>query len=233
MSDGTVPYPNQNSNLQDSNISVRPRLPRQEIPPFSGDPLQFQSFWEIFDSSIHSNTSLAPISKLSYLKTLLTGKAKDALNSLGLTSGNHVEAVAILKSRFGDPQVVIQSNIDILLALHPISSSSNITDLRKIYDKVEAVSRNLQRFEVHAEHFGPILIAVLVENLPSDLHLQVSRNIPQGKWEISKLLDESEKELLSRERINISNSDKPSSNFKIIEAIVVPTIFFFIIRTVY
>ena len=31
--------------------------------------------------------------------------------------------------------------------------------------------------------------------------------MPQGKWEISKLLDEFEKELLSRERINILNSD--------------------------
>ena len=39
MSDRTVPYPIQNSNSQNSNISVRPRLPRQEIPPFSGDPL--------------------------------------------------------------------------------------------------------------------------------------------------------------------------------------------------
>ena len=55
--------------------------------------------------------------------------------------------MAILKSRFGDPQVVIQSNVDILLALHPVSSSSNITELRKIYDKVETVSRNLQHFE--------------------------------------------------------------------------------------
>ena len=89
MSDGSVPYPIQNSNLQNSNISVRPRLPRQEIPPFSGDPLQVQSFWEIFDSSIHSNTSLPPINKFSYLKTLFTGKAKDALNSLELTSGNY------------------------------------------------------------------------------------------------------------------------------------------------
>ena len=117
MSDGTV----QNSNLQNSNISVRPRLTRQEIPPFSCDPLQLQSFWEIFDSSIHSNTSLPPINKFSYLKTLFTGKAKDALNSLELTSGNYDKAVAILKSRFGDPQVVIQSNIDILLALRQIS----------------------------------------------------------------------------------------------------------------
>ena len=138
MSDRTVPYPIQNSNFQNSNISFWPR-PR----------------------SIHSNTSLAPVTKFSYVKTLLTGKAKDALNSLELTSGNYDEAVATLKSRFGDPQVVIQSNVDILLALHPVSSSSNITELRKIYDEVETVSRNLQHLEVHAEHFGPILIAVL------------------------------------------------------------------------
>ena len=38
MSDGTVPYPIQNSDSQSSNISVWPRLPRQEILPFSGDP---------------------------------------------------------------------------------------------------------------------------------------------------------------------------------------------------
>ena len=195
MSGATVPYPIQNSNLQNSNISVRPRVPRQEIPSLSGDPLQFQSSWEIFDSSVHSNTSFAPINKFSYLKTFLTGKAKDALNSLELTSGNCDKAVAILKSRFGDFQVDIQSNIDILLALHPISSSSNITDLRKIYDKVETVSRNLQRFEVSAEHFSGILIAVLMKKLPSDLRLQVSRNIPQGKWKISKLLGEFENEL--------------------------------------
>ena len=67
------------------------------------------------------------------------------LNSLELTSKNYDEAVAILKSRFGDPQVVIQSSIDILLALHPVSSSSNITDLRKICDKVETVSRSSYR----------------------------------------------------------------------------------------
>ena len=98
------------------------------------------------------------------------------LNSLELTSENYDEAVAILKSRFGDPHV----------------------------------SRQLQRFEVHAEHFGPILIVVLMKNLPSGLRLQVSRNMPQGKCEISKLLDEFEKEFLSREGINILNSDNPN-----------------------
>ena len=40
MSDATVPYHIQNSNPQNSNIPARPRVPRQEIPSLSGDPLQ-------------------------------------------------------------------------------------------------------------------------------------------------------------------------------------------------
>ena len=46
-----------------------------------------------------------------------------------------------------------------------------------------------------------------MKNLPSGLRLQVSRNMLQGKWEISKLLDEFEKEFLSGEGINILISD--------------------------
>ena len=49
-----------------------------------------------------------------------------------------------------------------------------------------------------------------MKKLPSDFRLQVSRNMPQGKWEISKILDEFAKELLSGERINILNSDNPN-----------------------
>ena len=153
----------------------------KEFRLFCSNPLQFQSFWEIFDSSIHSNTSPASINKFSYLKTLLTGKTKDTLNSLELSSGNYDKALAILKSRFGDPQVVILSNIDILLALHPVSGSCNITELCKIYNKVETVSRNL-RFEVHAEHFGLILIAVLMKKSSVTFAYKYLETCLRGSW---------------------------------------------------
>ena len=58
----------------------------------------FQSFWEIFDSSVNSNPNLDKISKFSYLKGLLKDKASDAILGLSLTSENYDEAVAILKS---------------------------------------------------------------------------------------------------------------------------------------
>ena len=78
----------------------------------------FQSFWEIFESSVNSNPNLDKNSKFSYLKGLIKDKASDAILGLSLTSENYDEAVAILKSRFGDPQIVIQTNMDGLLHYH-------------------------------------------------------------------------------------------------------------------
>ena len=107
----TLHYPLEPPNLSSVNITSHTRLPKQKIPSFYGDPLMFQPFWEIFDSSVNSNPNLDKIFKFSYLKGLLKDKASDALLGLSLTSENYDEAVAILKSWFGDPQIVIQTSM--------------------------------------------------------------------------------------------------------------------------
>ena len=45
-------------------------------------------------------------------------------------------------------------------------------------------------FEITSKHFGTILITVIMKELPNDFRLQVSTNIPKGKREISRLLEE-------------------------------------------
>ena len=94
----TLHYPLETPNLSSINISSHTRLPKQQISSFYGNPLMSQSFWEIFDSSVNTNTNLDKISKFYYLKGLLEDKASDAKLGLSLTSGNYGEAVAILKS---------------------------------------------------------------------------------------------------------------------------------------
>ena len=43
------------------------KLPKLELKPFDGSALNWQSFWDRFDSSIHTNTDLNDIDKFSYL----------------------------------------------------------------------------------------------------------------------------------------------------------------------
>ena len=47
------------------------RLPKLDLPQFTGNPLHWQSFWGCFEATVHSNTSLTGVQKLSYLLLLL------------------------------------------------------------------------------------------------------------------------------------------------------------------
>ena len=125
----------------------------------------FQSFWEIFNSSVNSNPDLDKICKFSYLKGLLKDKASDAILGLSLTSENYDEAVTILKSRFGNPQIVIQTNIDVLLSLQNIESCSDICLLRKMVDAIETASRNSRPYDIDSKHYSPILISVVMKKI--------------------------------------------------------------------
>ena len=43
------------------------KLPKLELKPFDGSALNWQNFWDVFDSSIYTNTDLNDIDKFPYL----------------------------------------------------------------------------------------------------------------------------------------------------------------------
>ena len=47
------------------------KLPRLEIKTFSGEPTEFQSFYDSFQAAVHQNESLKDIEKFTYLRSLL------------------------------------------------------------------------------------------------------------------------------------------------------------------
>ena len=65
------------------------RLPKLELPTFSGDPLNWQSFWDSFEAAVNSNPTLSPIHKFNYLKAQLQGDAARAISDLPLTELNY------------------------------------------------------------------------------------------------------------------------------------------------
>lgn len=154
-----------------------------------GNPFNFQTFWDSFDSAIHKNTKLDDVTKFNYLNSLLDKSAANSLKGLTLSSENYQNAIKILKDRFGDPQIIISANTDALLPLPSVPSSHNILELTNVYDTIEIHARNLQNFDINPEHYGPILISVIMSKLPDDFRLNILRMMPAGKWEFNKLLD--------------------------------------------
>ena len=54
------------------------KLPKLSLPKFSGDVLQWQSFWDQFTAVVDSS-DIPDISKFSYLRSLLEGEAKQSI----------------------------------------------------------------------------------------------------------------------------------------------------------
>ena len=66
---GQVMQPTPNSNM----TSTRPKLPSIQLPTFSGDLGEYESFIDQFEAQIGGRTDLEPVTKLQYLKTQLKG----------------------------------------------------------------------------------------------------------------------------------------------------------------
>lgn len=64
------------------------RLPKLTLPTFEGDPLEWQTFWDSFDSAVNSNNVLSDVQRLNYLRAHLGGEASRAIAGFPLTSAS-------------------------------------------------------------------------------------------------------------------------------------------------
>ena len=88
---------------------VKVKLPKFQIKQFDGNILNWQSFWDQFQSSIHSMNYISDIDKFNYLKSLMSEEANETIAGLNLTAANYKEAVELLQKRYGNKQVLINT----------------------------------------------------------------------------------------------------------------------------
>jgi len=124
--------------------------------------------------------------------------AAEAIAGLTITSANYDEAIATLK-RSGNPQLIVNRHMEALLGVTVVSSHLDIKGLRKLHDTVEAHVRGLRALGVPAESYGGLLTSVLVNKLPSELRLIVSREITTGRWDLDRVMEVLEREVEARE----------------------------------
>ena len=187
-------------------VHPKVKLPKLSIKKFNGDITTWPTFWDSFQSAIHDNTDLTNIDKFNYLHLLLEPPASDAISGLKLTAANYVEAVDILKKRFGNKQRIISKHMDILLNLEPVTSQHDLRKLRQLYDLVESQVRGLTALGVGSDSYGSLLCSILMNKLPQEFRLIISREVTSGELQLDELLKSMEQEIEVRE--NVSSSCK-------------------------
>lgn len=97
--------------------------------------MQWQSFWDSFSSTIHTNPQLSQIDKFNHLHLLLKGQAAHAIQGLTRTDANYNLATELLQNCFGKTQNIISTRMDELLKI-PVCSGDKASQLRFVYNKI-------------------------------------------------------------------------------------------------
>ena len=182
------------------------KLPKLTMKKFNGDLTKWATFWDSYCSSIHSNPTLSSIDKFNYLSSLLDSTAAEAIAGLTPSDANYEEAVATLKRRFGNPQMIINRHIESLLNVTGVHSQHDIRGLRKLFDSVESHVRGLKALGVAAQTYGGLFTSVLVNKLPPELRLLVTREMTERHWDLERLMKVLEHEIDARERAFVPTS---------------------------
>ncbi|VDK18785.1 unnamed protein product [Anisakis simplex] len=157
-------------------------LPQTKLPEFRGDPLEWQGFWEIFESFIDKQ-NIPAVVKFMHLKNCLEGNAKTVLESLPITAENYVEAKSILVENFGNSRVIRKRVHHLLQALPKCSERLN--ELKHFDDTLSKACRQFKSIGESLEN--PSLAMCVIQKLPSKVISQVLGAEEDDEYNLEKI----------------------------------------------
>ena len=120
------------------------------------------------------------------------------LEGLEICDENYINAVELLKERFGKSQQIISAHLQSLLKLQSIQNDK-ISDLRSIYDTMMIHVGGLESLGILSDKYGSLLVPVIISRMPEEIALQVARKASEGEWNIDEIMQIIRKEIETRE----------------------------------
>ena len=175
------------------------KLSKLSLPHFNGELMKWPTFWDSYESSIHTNGQLTNTDKFNYLRSLLEHPTLDATVGLTLSAAYYQQAIEILQKRFGNKPLNISKHMETLLSAEPVAPDQSLKELRRLYDTTESHLHSLRSLGTEPTLYGAMLSPVLLMKLPPELCLTVSRKISCTDLNMDNLLKTFEEELVARE----------------------------------
>ena len=142
-------------------------LPEWKLSQYNGDPVQWHEWFGQFKSAIDS-ASLSDDVKLTYLKTLVTGKAKVAIAEFAYCGAMYKDALKTLERKFGQPQAVGTAYLDKLANIPPVKmhNSDSIISYSATVSSLVGVFRSLNYIQ---DLSSASLLGQAVQKLPPNM----------------------------------------------------------------
>ena len=154
--------------------SKKDHLPEWKQAQYSRDPLQRHEWFGQFKSAIDSAPSTDDV-KLTYLKTLVSGKAKTAIFEFAYCGAMYKDALKTLERKFGQPQTVVGAYLDKLANYPPVKmhNSDSIISYSATISSLVGVFRSLNYIQYLS---SASLLGQAIQKLPPNLKEAWSMN---------------------------------------------------------
>lgn len=140
------------------------RLPKLELKHFNGDLNEWVSFKNLFESSIHNNTSMPQAMKLQYLLSVLSNEPLNLIKSLPISDVNYQVAYNILKERYHSPRRLASLHLNQILDLPTVNN--NPTQMRHFLNMYTENTQALKGIAVDInETENPLLSTMLLRKM--------------------------------------------------------------------
>lgn len=161
------------------------KLPKLNLPRFSGEILDWPSFEEEITNALDCNSSLSDIERFQILRGQLDGEASDVVKGLSLIAVNYRHAKELLKEAFGQPHIVIDAFMRALWELP--RPTEDAASLRQFGNKIEVYIRGLRNLGKSETSYGELLIPVVLDKLPISIRMQITRSHASSVWTMNEL----------------------------------------------
>lgn len=173
------------------------QLPKLTLPNYDGDLLGFTQWWETFKAAV-DDRPIPDMQKLTYLLSVLQGKALELTMGWERKPENYAKIVALLKERFGDKRLLLY-RLNIKLERTPLASAK-IESVRDTYDRLHRICMQLQQLGQTIEN--PLLEIAIEKRFP----FWVVNGVYEAKmqdpaWTVQKLLETLNRIIYLRETV--------------------------------
>ena len=138
-------------------------LPKVELDCFSGDPLQYYSFMNVFEDTVEKVVEDGG-TKLTRLLQYTSGPAKEAIRSCAMIGGEKGYELGkrILKEKFGNDLLISEKLMSSLKNGGPVKSATDLQMLSNQMTNCNVILTRMHRAEeINSQHF----IAAIVDRM--------------------------------------------------------------------
>ena len=155
------------------------KLPTIKMTKISRNPLEWQSFWDLFKTSFHDRKDLGEPAKFYYLTGQLEGNAALLLSDFEHTNESYAEAIDLLQNKYGKPKLIIQTRLHAIFDLK--NPCLTYADLERFRSEYEAHIRGLKALSANISEAGYIFAAILFCKLPAEILNNIYRASPSNE----------------------------------------------------